>query len=280
MEYHKQRYKDHSLLVFRNESLVAICPAHRVDNVLKSHWGLTYGGFVWGHQFSEEMVLAVYEASKQFLLKQGITKLEVKEIPAFYLDQEANAWNRTLFKYAQAFHTEKVFAIDYDRPLTIHKTKLKHYRKGKKLGFEIAETPDFSQFWNTVLIPRLSSRHSVKPVHSLEEISLLASRFPDEIKQFTISLNGELLAGITLFDKGEVVKSQYGATTERGQKLRALEFLFLYLIYFYQQQGKSFFSMGTIGDDRFPDGFNPGLKKQKEELGCTEFHQHFYTFEL
>ena len=134
-------------------------------------------------------------------------------------------------------------------------------------------------FWNEVLVPRLKEKHNAKPVHNLEEITLLKSRFPNKIRQFNIYLNDKIVAGITLFDKGDVVKSQYGATTLHGERTRALEYLFLHLIYHYEDLGKTYFSMGTVREDN-ELGYNPGLLKQKEELGCTSYYQNFFKLKL
>jgi hypothetical protein len=280
MDYHSERFEDHSVLVFKGDALVAVCPAHRENKELRSHWGLTYGGVLWDPNLNDTELDSIFQLFKGYLREQGFMKFYIKEIPSIYLQPDAFTMNQKLYGQAYIAHTERVLAVDYSKPFQIHKTKLKHYRRGKRLGFEINCTTDFSRFWKEVLSPRLASRHKVKPVHSLEEITLLAKRFPEEIKQYNIQLNGEILAGITLFDKGSVVKSQYGATTDLGETYRALEFLFIELIKDYKKQGKRFFSMGTVGDQRFPEGFNPGLKRQKEELGCIEFQQHFYTFDL
>ena len=37
MEYHAHKFEDYSLLIFNQEELVAICPAHREDKFFKSH---------------------------------------------------------------------------------------------------------------------------------------------------------------------------------------------------------------------------------------------------
>ena len=89
-----------------------------------------------------------------------------------------------------------------------------------------------------------------------------------------------ILAGITIFDKGHVVKSQYGATTQLGEKERALEFLFIELMNKYKAIGSSYFSMGTAVDKSFPLGINVGLEKQKVELGCTTYHQKIYNMSM
>ena len=48
MEYHSDRFEDFSLLVFdEKNTLKAILPANRVQDVLHSHQGLTYGGLIF-----------------------------------------------------------------------------------------------------------------------------------------------------------------------------------------------------------------------------------------
>lgn len=44
MEYHSDRFKDGSLMFFRNGVLVGIMPASIHGTQLRSHGGLTYGG--------------------------------------------------------------------------------------------------------------------------------------------------------------------------------------------------------------------------------------------
>ena len=47
MDYHCDRFHDHSLLVWDGKDrLLAVLPAHANDKTLSSHDGLTYGGFI------------------------------------------------------------------------------------------------------------------------------------------------------------------------------------------------------------------------------------------
>src|SRR4051794_39650681 len=49
MEYHAERFLDHSLMLHQGKDLVAVLPANMdADGVLASHDGLTYGGLVVG----------------------------------------------------------------------------------------------------------------------------------------------------------------------------------------------------------------------------------------
>src|SRR5260221_7666560 len=46
LEYHADRFEDHSLLAFQDQKLAALLPANRAGDMLISHGGLTYGGWV------------------------------------------------------------------------------------------------------------------------------------------------------------------------------------------------------------------------------------------
>src|SRR6476620_2629490 len=45
MDYHADRFADASLLLYDRHSLIALLPANRDGNVIRSHGGLTFGGF-------------------------------------------------------------------------------------------------------------------------------------------------------------------------------------------------------------------------------------------
>ncbi|WMI68043.1 FemAB family protein [Mangrovimonas sp. YM274] len=281
MEYHSDRFHDFSLMVFKDSVLKAVLPGNRVGEVLHSHQGLTFGGLLLEPNIGFEQVNEMISAILEFLPKQGIKQFNVKTLPSFYCKSAANEMTFMLQnKGASLAKTFMVLAVDYAHPLSIHKTKLKHCKRNSDMRFVIKESTDFSLFWNEVLQPRLQSKFDTRPVHSLEEIQLLRERFPKNIKQFDIFYEDRILAGITIFENELVVKSQYGATTKEGEKLRAFDYLFIHLIKHFQGKGKHYFSMGTVMDDSFEQGYNPGLLKQKEELGCDLYLQEIYSLKL
>jgi hypothetical protein len=279
MEYHKDRFEDFSLLIFTGDKLTALLPANKVGNKVYSHQGLTFGGLLLPLDFSCEEGNTIMNTILQHLKTNGITNISTKLIPEFYWKKDSKEMEDYLLSNEALMEDNlMVFAIDYQKPISIHKAKLRRFRNNK-YDFVIRETKSFKSFWEEVLIPRLRSKHNVEPVHSLHEISLLASQFPNQIKQFNIYLEGSILAGITIFDSKTVVKSQYGATTNLGEKTRALDYLFLHLIYKYQKEGRGYFSMGTV-TEKNELGYNPGLKKQKEELGCRIYNQKILNLNL
>jgi lipid II:glycine glycyltransferase (peptidoglycan interpeptide bridge formation enzyme) len=142
----------------------------------------------------------------------------------------------------------------------------------------IIEDGDFSAFWK-ILEERLQGKYSVAPVHSLEEITLLKSRFPENIKLFCVAdNNGEILGGVVLFITDNVVHMQYSATTDKGRRISALDYLYEELIN-NRFAGKEYFDFGISVEDggRY---LNSGLIAYKERLGGRAVVYDTYTIDL
>lgn len=274
MEYHSDRFTDFSLLIFKNKKLAAVLPANRLGDSVFSHQGLTFGGFIFIENFGAEIIESFVDTVLSFMKKEGIKYFNYKKMPSFYADYQINQIDYFLLKRnASVENTNMNLAINYAQKLNIAKGKLKHFRNSDKNDLLLKEENSLESFWNLLLIPRLEQRHNAKPVHTLDEISKLKAKFPENIKQFNVYYKTELVAGITLFCSTKVVKSQYGATSDLGEKLRALDFAFIKLINFFKDD-KRFFDMGTVNN---PDGsYNKGLLKQKEELGCEVYSLDTY----
>lgn len=274
MEYHNDRFTDFSLMIFLKSKLIALLPANIKDNAVISHQGLTYGGLIIQPQLGVSKAEAILEEIITFLKKNEISKLLLKQLPFFYHQSSNFELESILFeKKALIIKRNLGSVIHLQKELTFHKTKLKNYRKAEKNGFQITKNSDFTSFWNKVLVPRLQEKHQTKPVHNLEEITLLANRFPNCIYQYNLWLEGKILAGITIFKDKKIIKSQYGATTNLGEKYRALDYLFLYIAKKYKADGYLFFDQGVI------EG-NYSLLKQKEEHGGAPYVQDFYQLKL
>lgn len=280
MEYHKDRFEDFSLMVFEKDKLIAFLPANRVGDEVYSHQGLTYGGLVYSSTINGEKVAAILDSILSFLKKSEIHFFYFKSIPSFYPSGGNHEVDFFLLKKGAFLDKKEMnLAINLRMPLIISKSKLKHFRKSRDRDLELVEEQQLELFWELVLVPRLLEKYQAKPVHSLEEIKKLKENFPNNIKQFSVYYEGVIIAGITLFETETVVKSQYGATTKKGEKLRALDFLYITLIEKYKREGKLFFDMGIVNDDN-EKGYHAGLLKQKEELGCSVYSQDFYKMNL
>ena len=279
MEYHKDRFEDFSLLVYEDQKLRAILPANKKGNSLYSHQGLTYGGLVFSSKLKAEKEESILDEILFFLKENKFETLYYKPIPNFYFAEGNAAMDFFLMKRGAVLERKEMnLAVNLTVPLKISKSKMKHFRRIENLDLDIFEEESFDPFWEKILKPRLLEKFDVKPVHSKEEITLLKARFPQNIRQYSAYRNDEIIAGITIFETKNVVKSQYAATSKIGEEFRALDFLFINLIHKYKRKGKHFFDMGIVDSDT--EDYNTGLLKQKEELGCSVYNQDFYKIEI
>jgi hypothetical protein len=279
MEYHSDRFQDFSLLVFEEDKLVSIIPANCTEDKVYSHSGLTYGGFVLGKAVGENDFRMIYTAVVDFLKTEKKKQLVIKEMLSFYHQTETtNFADFFIEKGAEIINKKMNLAIDFKSDYTISKSKKKHYKRLQSESLVVKKEENFETFWAKVLTPLLNEKYNTKPLHSLSEITFLQQKFSHNIEQYSLYCDEEILAGITIFKTQNVVKSQYGATTEKGKKHRALDYLFIHLI---EKFGKSFdyFDMGTI-DNNSDLGYNEGLFNQKKELGCDLYYQNTYQIAL
>ena len=279
MEYHKDRFEDFSMLVFDSKmNLIAIIPATISKSEVISHQGLTYGGFVMTKNIGGTSFAQVFQRVLTFLQSNGITNFTIKMQPPLYSEIGNLGLDFCLFqKGVTAYRKDMALLIDYSQQHRFHKSKEKHWKKFDDLHLEIKEESSVKVFWEKVLVPRLTEKHQSSPVHTLDEMEKLKVLFPHSIRQFSIYKEETILAGITIFEFENGVKSQYGATTKEGEENRALDFLFMYLIEKFKREGKRFFDMGIVNDGT---SYNEGLLKQKEELGCVIYSQEHYKIKL
>ena len=276
MEYHSHRFADHSLMVYRGKELCAVLPANRAtDGTLISHEGLTYGGLVVARSATLKDVVGCFHAALQHLHENGIARLRYKRLPRFYNTLPDDEVDYAMFLLdAKLYRRDCAVVVSQSDRLPFQERRRREIKKARAAGIEIREETDFRPFWQNVLAPRLESRYGVKPVHTVEEITLLASRFPDRIRQFSAYRGDEILAGTTIFETPTVAHAQYIATTAPGQKAGALDFLFAWLMD-ERYKDKRFFDPG-ICNEKEGRHLNRGLLEWKEGFGGRACSHDFY----
>jgi len=176
MEYHSDRFEDHSLLLYKDEKLVALLPANHVEQVLYSHQGLTYGGMLLSKNLKMEDTLGVYRALLQYLSENGFSKFVLKTIPAFYTAYPSEEIDYLLFlTQAKLQRVDVSSVIAKEGRIRIQGNRLEGVKKAKKIGLEVKEEVNFKAFWEEILVPNLQNRHGASPTHSREEIEQLAA---------------------------------------------------------------------------------------------------------
>jgi hypothetical protein len=271
MDYHADRFQDFSLVATNEKGQwIGALPANQSGpREVISHQGLSYGGLITHRTEKLVPTLCIFRAMLQYLHAAGIEQLRYKAIPDFYNEVPADEYRYALFLLkAEWYRCDTALAI-----LPDHKVKIKPPQQ--PVHFE--EASDFSDFWNNVLSPNLQRRYGVKPVHSLSEINLLKSRFPQQIRQFNALIEGELVAGITLFETPRVAHAQYIAASEKGKETSALKHLVQWMLN-GPFRNKPVFDLGICNEN---EGYtlNHGLLYWKEHLGGRSYTHNFYRIE-
>lgn len=278
IEYHQDRFTDYSLIVEDDNDWVAVLPANIVDTIVYSHQGLTYGGLVVKPEMSGSEIPMIWDSIFLHLQANHISKWIYKPILHFYSSIQEEVLDFHLNQKGKLFRKDLGMVIHFNEPFTVAKAKRKHHKKAHQKGLFMQLENDLEPFWNAVLIPRLMEKYQAQPVHSLTEIQYLKEKFPENILQYSAYCEDQIVAGITLFVFKNGIKSQYGATTLKGEETRALDFLFVNLIEKYKKEF-AFFDMGTVSSND-NKSINKGLFDQKKEYGCVAYEQKFYEFSL
>ena len=275
MDYHQDRFNDYSLLIFKGDTLVGVLPANRVDNVVYSHQGLTYGGLVLDKKMKLQEAIGIFKALLSFLNSEEIKTLQLKLLPKIYSILPSDELDYAMFlTKAKLIRTDVSSTIDYNNKIKIQSNRVEGVKKAKKLGLTIEEGNDFKSFWNQILIPNLQERHQAAPVHSLSEIEQLAEKFKKQIVQYNVLKDGEIVAGATLYETSTVAHVQYISANADKQQLGSLDFLFEYLIN-TRYVDKRYFDFG-ISNQNQGKNINEGLLYWKECFGARSVVHQFY----
>lgn len=266
MDYHSDRFSDFSLMFYKNGRLRALLPANMADGVLYSHQGLTFGGLLTDWKTTVEDTVDMFSLLNNFLANAGIEKVVYKAIPWIYHSYPSEEDLFSLIYVCKARLVARDISSSFpmsDR-MRFAESRKSGLRKAVHAGVYIEESSNLANFWD-VLSANLESRYNASPVHTLAEISLLKSRFPDNIRLYVAALDGKIVAGTVLYISKEVVHTQYISASPEGKAIGALDMLFDYIIN-KEYANSHFFDFGKSTEQEGKI-LNRSLIFQKEGFG-------------
>ena len=268
MGYHSDRFDDFSLLVFKDNLLLAVLPANRKGETVYSHQGLTYGGFVLSEKAKLQETFDAFSAALRFLNEQGIKNVEIRMIPRLYHRVPSDEIDYLMHRAGgRLLKRDILMVIDYDNRIRFQKNRREGINKAVRHGLKVAIDDNFDGFWNEILIPNLQQKHDSEPVHSLEEIKLLASRFADTIKQVNVyNSEGTIVAGTTVFLTKTTVHPQYVSGNADKNKYGSLDLCYDFIINEFAE-GRRYFNFNTSSLDN-GEALSAGLIFWKETCGA------------
>lgn len=271
MDYHSNRFQDHSLLFFdAHNRLVAILPANEKDGELYSHQGLTYGGLVLPMRTRTADVLEIFHTTINYLKDRGFSAWHYKQIPTCYhlcpTEEDEYALWRCGATIESCLISTTIPLNGFNAHPEIERRRKRGMARALNSRYKITESTSFEIFW-PIMENNLNSRYGIKPVHTLEEMKLLHSRFPNHIKLFLAQKGERTEAGcIVYMTNSACAHVQYGHATPQGKEDGALDLLYITLIEDFRNMGLRYMDFGNSNEQggRY---LNENLIAQKEGFG-------------
>lgn len=266
MDYHADRFHDHSLLFYKDDKLYAVLPANENGKTLFSHQGLTYGGLIMGSEATAVHVIEVFGLMGRYCSENGFERVVYKAVPWIYhlLPAEEPLYAMIRVGHCRLLERDISSAIVQDRPLRWKKDRRHGLRVAKNHGVLVGLGEDYASFW-LVLENNLRLNHGVSPVHNLQEILLLHGRFPRNILLFEARRDGELMGGCVVYVTQQVVHTQYIAATPEGKRMGVVDAIIEALLQAFPLHRFLDFGKST---EAHSDQLNANLIYQKEGFGA------------
>ena len=268
MDYHSDRFKDHSLLFYDEDKLIAILPLSEHGEELKSHGGLTYGGFITDSKMKQHTMMDCFNELIKYAKENGFSKVTYKCIPHIYHNQPAEEDRFALFANGARLNTIDVSTyVNLSSPLKMPKGRKAQISRAKREGVVIEELSSLEDFETFIELENavLKERHEVTAVHTGSELKLLKDRLPENIHLFASMKDGNLIAGTVVYEYDQVIHTQYMAADEEARTIGALDLAVSTVIEKYKNS-KKWLDFG-ISTEHGKIYLNEGLCSQKEGFG-------------
>jgi len=282
MDYHADRFRDCSLLFYKKGELIAALPANwdEAGGTVCSHGGLTYGGLMLSPAITAVEALEVFSCAADYYQKRlGAVRWMYKPVPYIYHRQPAEEDLYALFRLGATLHSRAISSVvDLTGRPPMRELRRRGVRKALAAGITCTESSDLAAFW-PILTEVLQTRHGRRPVHTLDEMELLRSRFPEHIRLFlALRPDGQPVAGTVVYETERVAHAQYIAASAEGKALGALDSLFDWLMG-QRYADRAYFDFG-ISTEQGGTWLNEGLQFQKEGFGARAVVYDAYEIRL
>ena len=273
MDYHCNRFEDFSLMIYEGTRLLAILPLNKDGQEVISHGGLTYGGIIVNNNMTSNKMVELFFSLATFLNENNIHTLTYKVIPYIYHEAPTQEDLYVLSILGGKLSRRDLSSvIDFSTNVKMSKGRKYQIGQARKSGVSVNSEESYSEYWS--LLTDVVSKHNAVPTHSLSEIETLANSFPKKIKLYVAKVSSVIVAGVVLFDNGNVIHTQYMASSDAGREIGALDLILSDIIDEYKSNRKFFsFGISTENSGKF---LNTGLVRQKESFGARGVvHDHY-----
>lgn len=279
MDYHSDRFNDNSLMFYKKGRLYALLPAHKIANILYSHFGLTYGGLIMDIHVTISDTCILFTELNEYLRTVSFKKVIYRPIPWIYCKHASEEDLYAIFWkcHARLLTRNIGTTIFMNEHMKWRKDHLRRLKKAILNGVEVVADASLDDFWK-ILNDNLKQRFNAKPVHTLEEMKLLKTRFPNNIIQYNAYKDGNIIGGITFYITKNVIHGQYSSTNSIGKDLGAMEAIYDKVMY-HDYPDYEYLDFGSSTEDNC-SVINEGLISHKEGYGGRGVVYDTYEWEL
>jgi Acetyltransferase (GNAT) domain len=287
LAYHSEgRFLDDSLLLYRNDRLLAVYPA-AVDAVdgdcwSVSHPGSSYGGPVVLTDASLADITGVVRAIVDHATAVGTVGLRMRlseqafrRLPSDEI--EFVLWSLGFEPVANELSTTIALADGAEAARARYRSDTaRSVRAAARNGVTVDWSDDYPTFW--AILEENLQRHGARPTHTLAEIERLRALCgADQIRLALARVGGEAAAGIVVFVANPAVfHAFYIAHDYRHQQTRALSAVVDFLVGWGASTGYRWFNLGISTEAR-GRVVNWGLFRFKEGFGGSGFNRTTYA---
>ena len=199
LAYHKKRvFEDSSFIFYRQNKIIALFSGAIINHSLYSHPGASFGGFVYNDlpfKLSQKIVELLIETVQQ----QNLNKIVIIPSPFIYYKKYNEAMEYCL--YIKDFNITEYYISSFveliKNPIDLMHDRKKRYIKKLNSGINISPSNDINAFY-PILVDN-KARHKVKPTHSKEELKILMTQFPEQIKLLLSYKDKKIIGGSLIF---------------------------------------------------------------------------------
>ena len=285
LSYHpKERFKDASFVVKKNNKILALFPAVVINRngkkILSSHSGASYGGFVYNSNLNFQEAFELIDILQKYAKELEFDTIQLTLPPIIYLSKYSNYIDFALIKNGFSYLRREVSSVvqldvPKDELLSTYRSEARTAtKKALKQGVEIVECDRFAEYYE-ILKKNLKMRHNVNPTHTLDELLKIKKLYPSKVRLWGAFVEGKIIAGVCNFSANDkVVLAFYISHDEAYQEYRAVNLLFYEIMKRSHDEGFKFLDFGIFTVNMDP---NWGLGRFKENFGARGiFRDTFY----
>jgi len=273
LSYHKDRFIDKSILIYKKNRLLGVFPAAKFKDKIISHRGSTYGGLIVRKDNKLNDTLNIWQEIKNYY-KKSIEYRKNEYIFDIYPSEEVEfAAKKIGFR---EIYEELSTCIDLDF-IKLSERRKRAYKKCKdlKIKFDDMDYKSYYEILETNLI-----KHNSTPTHLLEEMQLLKTLLPKNYFLVTIYLDNIMIAGIWLvLANSKTAHTFYIAQNYEYSNFQPLTCIVLKIIEFLQKNNFKYLNFG-ISTENQGKFINSGLFEFKESFGGFGVSRKYLRLEV